>query len=244
MFSGVSGDYIISQTRQRFRHRHRQCRRPRRHRPPDAYRAAAICRRERRSDARAQCRAARPRSTIYDDNARPRVNSLTVSIAGVTDADNATRENPTGAITGTVTYVWQVEPRPGSGIFEDIVPRPSAILRSRAPMAPASGSPPISPVSHCASRRSTQDAHGVAGDGVLADNRSVDRRTRSPPTVAGRPDGTATPAARAFISQLGPQFHSRPDQGRRSTMPTARTYSRWYPMCALRRIAHRRWLVQ
>jgi Ca2+-binding RTX toxin-like protein len=41
---------------------------------------------------------------------------LTVSIAGVTDADN-----PGGAITGPVSYVWQVERRPGTGVFEDIV---------------------------------------------------------------------------------------------------------------------------
>jgi len=45
---------------------------------------------------------------------------LTVSIAGVTDADNVTDTNPTGAITGPVAYFWQQELRPGSGIFSDI----------------------------------------------------------------------------------------------------------------------------
>ena len=40
---------------------------------------------------------------------------LRVSIAGVTDADN-----PGGTITGPISYVWQFEPRPGDGIFEDI----------------------------------------------------------------------------------------------------------------------------
>jgi len=49
---------------------------------------------------------------------------LTVSIAGVTDADNAGPGNPTGAITGTVSYVWQFEPNPGSGVFEDIIAAP------------------------------------------------------------------------------------------------------------------------
>ena len=39
---------------------------------------------------------------------------LTVSIAGVTDADNP------GAITGPVSYVWQVDTR-GDGVFEDII---------------------------------------------------------------------------------------------------------------------------
>ena len=42
---------------------------------------------------------------------------LRVSIAGVTDADNPGG----GAITGPVSYVWQVEPRPDTGIFEDII---------------------------------------------------------------------------------------------------------------------------
>jgi Ca2+-binding RTX toxin-like protein len=45
---------------------------------------------------------------------------VTVSIAGVTDADNVSATNPTGAITGTVAYFWQVENNPGSGFFEDI----------------------------------------------------------------------------------------------------------------------------
>src|SRR5262249_61037318 len=34
---------------------------------------------------------------------------LTVSIAGVTDADNVSATNPTGAITGPVSYFWQAE---------------------------------------------------------------------------------------------------------------------------------------
>ena len=41
---------------------------------------------------------------------------LTVSIAGVTDPDN-----PDGVITGPISYFWQFEPRPGTGVFEDIV---------------------------------------------------------------------------------------------------------------------------
>src|SRR5262245_4557872 len=42
--------------------------------------------------------------------------TLTVTIAGVTDADN-----PTGAITGPVSYFWQVEEDPGSGRFTTIL---------------------------------------------------------------------------------------------------------------------------
>jgi Ca2+-binding RTX toxin-like protein len=46
---------------------------------------------------------------------------LSVSIADVADADNISPANPDGLITGPVTYVWQFEPRPGTGIFEDII---------------------------------------------------------------------------------------------------------------------------
>jgi Ca2+-binding RTX toxin-like protein len=44
---------------------------------------------------------------------------LTVSIAGVTDADNISPTNPTGAITGPVSYFWQGELSPG--VFQDIM---------------------------------------------------------------------------------------------------------------------------
>jgi hemolysin type calcium-binding protein len=42
---------------------------------------------------------------------------LTVSIAGVTDADNVSPDNPDGAITGPVSYFWQAELVPDSGVF-------------------------------------------------------------------------------------------------------------------------------
>ena len=45
---------------------------------------------------------------------------LTVSIAGVTDADNVSPTNTGGHIPAPVAYFWQVEARPGSGVFEDI----------------------------------------------------------------------------------------------------------------------------
>ncbi|HKD28759.1 MAG TPA: peroxidase family protein [Xanthobacteraceae bacterium] len=46
---------------------------------------------------------------------------LRVSIAGVTDADNISATNTTGAITGPVSYFWQAELTPGAGNFQDIM---------------------------------------------------------------------------------------------------------------------------
>ena len=44
-----------------------------------------------------------------------------MSITGVTDADNVSATNLTGAITGPVSYFWQEEETPGSGVFTDIM---------------------------------------------------------------------------------------------------------------------------
>ena len=56
-----------------------------------------------------------------NDNTPTENQPLTVSAAGVTDADNVSPTNPLGVITGPIAYYWQSEPRPGTGIFEDIV---------------------------------------------------------------------------------------------------------------------------
>ena len=45
---------------------------------------------------------------------------LRVSNRAVHDADNLSGANPTGTITGPVSYYWQVENVPGTGIYEDI----------------------------------------------------------------------------------------------------------------------------
>ncbi|MBP6012568.1 MAG: heme peroxidase [Alphaproteobacteria bacterium] len=45
--------------------------------------------------------------------------AITVSIAGVTDADNVSLSNPSGAVTGTVAYFWQSDN--GTGVFTDIL---------------------------------------------------------------------------------------------------------------------------
>ena len=47
--------------------------------------------------------------------------TVTVTIAGVTDADNVTPDNPTGEIRTPVSFFWQVEEDPGSGRFTTIL---------------------------------------------------------------------------------------------------------------------------
>ncbi len=61
-----------------------------------------------------------PAGTLTISDATPTEDQLlTVSIAGVTDADNISPTNPTGAITGPVSYFWQGELTPGN--FQDIM---------------------------------------------------------------------------------------------------------------------------
>ncbi|WP_375739225.1 peroxidase family protein [Pseudomonas boanensis] len=66
--------------------------------------------------------------TIFDANTNTLDNTpavgqlLRASVAGVTDAENVSPDNPTGSLDGRpVSFVWQFEVAPGSGIFHDIV---------------------------------------------------------------------------------------------------------------------------
>src|SRR5262249_9415100 len=53
--------------------------------------------------------------------------TLRVSLPGVTDANNISATNPTGAVTSVSSYVWQVELAAGTGVFSDIVLAPGRI---------------------------------------------------------------------------------------------------------------------
>ncbi|QJQ09910.1 heme peroxidase [Pseudomonas putida] len=54
---------------------------------------------------------------------------LTVSVAGVLDADNISAGNPAGTLADrSVSYYWQFEADPGSGVFEDIILLPAGDL--------------------------------------------------------------------------------------------------------------------
>ena len=87
-----------------------------------------------------QCQPRKGLLTILDANnnvvdTTPTVGQvLRVSAAGITDADNVTLTNPTGAITGPVTFVWQVEARAGPPASLPISrPSPRGARPSRAP---------------------------------------------------------------------------------------------------------------
>ncbi|WP_085663268.1 peroxidase family protein [Pseudomonas sp. B5(2017)] len=54
---------------------------------------------------------------------------LTVNVAGVLDADNISASNPLGTLADrSVSYYWQFEATPGSGVFEDIILLPAGDL--------------------------------------------------------------------------------------------------------------------
>ena len=102
---------------------------------------------------------------------------LTVSIAGVTDADNASASNLTGAITGTVSYVWQFEPSPGSGVFEDIIAAPVGDLAFQSANGTSFRVTPDLAGLALRVKAIYVDAHGVA-ETVSGVNRSGDRCTQ------------------------------------------------------------------
>ncbi|MFT0866176.1 peroxidase family protein [Pseudomonas sp. CAM1A] len=54
---------------------------------------------------------------------------LSVSVAGVRDGDNVTAGNPLGTLANaSVSYYWQFEADPGSGVFQDIILLPAGDL--------------------------------------------------------------------------------------------------------------------
>src|SRR5262249_12827210 len=89
------------------------------------------------------------------DNSPTEGQRLRASIAGVTDADN-----PGGAITGPVAYHWQVEARPGSGIFEDIRAEVRGNEPARAEGATSTATPALAGLS-IRVRAVYKDANGV-----------------------------------------------------------------------------------
>ncbi len=123
---------------------------------------------------------------------------LTVSSVGVTDADNVSATNPAGAITGQISYIWQVERVPGTGVFEDIIILPGGDLAFQS----ANGT----------SFRVTPDLAGLSlrVKGVYQDAHGVPEIVFSDPTapVIDVPDAPpTTPVALAEPTAGGEGIH-------------------------------------
>ncbi len=108
--------------------------------------------------------------------------TVTASIAGVTDADN-----PGGTISGTVAFYWQFEADPGTGVFEDIVNEAAgAPIPSRTLLI----TPDLEGLA-IRVRAVYQDAHGVVESAFSAPTALVD--VGAPPAPpAPAPDMSVT----------------------------------------------------
>jgi Ca2+-binding RTX toxin-like protein len=118
---------------------------------------------------------------------------LSVSIAGVTDADN-----PGGAITGPIRYTWQAEFIPNSGVFDDIVVLPGGDLAFES----ASGT----------RFRVTPDLAGLSlrVKALYVDAHGVAEQVFSAPTTAVGPAPVVAPVTVAPVSiaaEGGPGIH-------------------------------------
>jgi hypothetical protein len=142
---------------------------------------------------------AEPVGLLTIDNPTPTEGELLhVSIADVTDADNVNPTNPTGAVTGSVSYVWQVERNPATGVFEDIVD-----LRGDLAFQSANGT----------AFRVTPDLSGLSlrVKAVYIDANGVPETVFSAPTTPVIDVADAPPAAPAAlvpdITEGGPGIH-------------------------------------
>ncbi|MBV7550430.1 heme peroxidase [Pseudomonas sp. PDM26] len=125
---------------------------------------------------------AEPVGALTVDITAPTVGqTLTVSAAGISDGDNAG-----GGINNSISYIWQVELAPGSGVFEDIILGPGRIgigfTRADAPTLTV-----------------TADLAGLAVrvKGIYADDNGVTEQVFSAPTtaiVAGAPAPVVAPS--------------------------------------------------
>ncbi len=124
---------------------------------------------------------------------------VTVSIAGVTDADNVIAiTNPAGAITQSVSYYWQVERGPGSGIFEDIILLPAGDLAFQSADGTSFRVTPDLAGLSLRVKAIYQDAHGMTETVFSAP---------TAPVVAGAPVVPTAPAPVIEITAGGDGIH-------------------------------------
>src|SRR5207247_6700291 len=116
-----------------------------------------------------------------------------VSITGVTDADNVSPTNPTGAVTSSVSYIWQVERNPGTGVFEDIINLPAGDLAFQSANGTAFRVTPDLAGLVLRVKGIYQDRHGVLEQVFSAPTAPVIDVPNAPPAqvAAAGPDITA-----------------------------------------------------
>src|SRR6185295_13272768 len=123
--------------------------------------------------------------TIADNNggAIQTGDFLTASIAGVTDPDNVTADNPTGAVTGPVRYTWQAEFVPGSGVFDDIILLPGGDLAFESASGTVFRALPLVDGLQLRVKGIYEDAHGVTEEVFSAPTTPVVAVAPPPPTT-------------------------------------------------------------
>ena len=140
-------------------------------------------------------------------------------------------DNPgSGAITGAISYTWQVERGPGSGVFEDIIDLPAGDLAFQSANGTTFRVTPDLAGLSLRVKAIYQDAHGVPETVFSAPTApviDVPDAPPAPPPAAGPTDHRRR--SRHPPHPLRPRFHSQPDQDRRSAMRPARTCSRCVP---------------
>src|SRR5262249_43541094 len=108
---------------------------------------------------------------------------LRASIAGVTDADNVSATNPTGAITGDIRYTWQAEFVAGSGVFDDIILLPGGDLAFESASGAIFRALPLVDGLSLRVKAIYTDAHGVTEQVFSAPTAPVVAVTPPPPTT-------------------------------------------------------------
>jgi Ca2+-binding RTX toxin-like protein len=141
----------------------------------------------------------RAAATNTPDNTPTEGQLLRVSIAGVTDANNVSPTNPTGAITSSVSYVWQVERNPGTGVFEDIINLPAGDLAFQSANGTTFRVTPDLAGLVLRVKGIYQDAHGVLEQVFSAATAPVIDVPNAPPA----PPAPAGPA----LTSSGPGLH-------------------------------------
>ncbi len=140
--------------------------------------------------------------TNTPDNTPTEGQRLRASIAGVTDADNP----GDGSIVGPVAYHWQVEARPGSGIFEDIRAEVRGNEPARAEGATFIVTPDLAGLS-IRVRAVYKDANGVLEQVYSAPTAPVIDVVLPPPTPAAvTPDGSAVVTAGVHLVRSDLEF--------------------------------------